>query len=375
MKNYFLLFSILISILSCSKHPADNTIRPLETSSGDFMAKVSRTAPLSSVNEALLDEVYMFEYYQDRFYALDEREHCVHIFNADGSLIRKIIRGKGPGELLNPVGISCYQNKLIITDWPQVKFFSTEGKFLESKKIPDGCFATCVTHLPNGNFLTYGMSPDCSKEIKADFESNQFYYFHVLDSTLSTEILPLVPLSMFCGGMERGRSFCFYKDHYLLSEAVGNHLVIFDGEKVTGSYTIDFGKFTFREEELKKDRGFFFGLINDGTRYGFIDKINETRDLISFRFERKGIDTPMARTVTVYSKKTGKTADFTEVLKASGIPEVEVMNSHDNELICLFQPSDFSGEQLNQFKKEGLIGDEVKMDSNPVVLFIEVKER
>jgi len=180
---------------------------------------------------------------------------------------------------------------------------------------------------------------------------------------------------MFCGGMERGRSFCFYKDHYLLSEAVGNHLVIFDGEKITGSYLIDFGKFTFHADELKTDKFNFFNLISDGTRYGFIDKINETQDLITFRYERKGVDTALDRPVILYSKKSGKTGDFAEVLKASGIPEVEVMNAHDNEFICLFQPSDFSEEQLNQFKKERLIGGEVKMDSNPVVMFIEVKER
>lgn len=375
MKRNLFLFSLLLFSVSCTQHPADHVIRPLETSSGDFTAKMTRSVPLSSVNDALIDHIYMLEYYQNRFYTLDEGEYLVLIFNPDGSLAKRINRGKGPGELLNPAGISCVRDKLIITDQRQLKFYSPEGNYLETTKLPAGCWAYCVTYLPNGNVLTYGWSPDFSKEFKADLLSNQLYHFHVIDSTLTSEILPLVPTFMEWGGMETGKSFSFYHDHYLLAEAAGNHLLIFDGEKVTGSWLIDFGKYTFLEQELKTDKYNYLKMIGDGTRYGFIDKINETRDLISFRFQRKGIDKPMASSVIFYSKKSGKTGDFAEVLKTSGIPEVEVMNTHDNEFICLFKPSDFSEEQLIQFKKEGLIGDEVKIQSNPVVLFIQIKER
>jgi hypothetical protein len=375
MKNNLFLFSLLVLFASCTQHPADNTIRPLETSSGDFNAKVTRSVPLSSVKEALIDKIYMLEYYQDRFYTLDEGEYLVLIFNPDGSLAKRINRGKGPGELLNPAGISCVRNKLIITDRREIKFYSPDGNYLVTKTLPSGCWAYCVTYLPNGNVMTYGWSPDFSKELKTDLLSNQLYHYHVIDSTLTSEILPLVPTFMEWGGMETGKSFSYYDDHYLLAEAAGNHLLVFDGEKVTGSYPIDFGKYTFTEQELKTDKYNYMKLIGEGTRFGLIDRLNETRDLISFRFAHKGADKTMARTVTVYSKKTGKTADFAEVLKVSGIPDVEVMNTHDDEFICLFQPSDFSEEQLNQFKKEGLIGAGVAMDSNPVVMFVKVKER
>jgi hypothetical protein len=279
MNKHLLLFSLLLFTLSCTQHPADNTIRPLETSSGDFTAKVTRSVPLSSVKDALIDRIYMLEYYQDRFYTLDEGEYLVLIFNPDGSLAKRISRGKGQGELLNPAGISCVRDQLIITDRREIKFYSPEGNYLETKKLPAGCFATCVTYLPNGNVMTYGMSPDFSKEVKADYGSNQFYYFHVIDSTLTSEILPLVPLNMECGGMETGKSFSFYGDHYLLAEAIGNHLLVFDGEKVTGSYLIDFGKFTFRQDELKTDKYNYTKLIVEGSRYGFVDKINETQNL------------------------------------------------------------------------------------------------
>ena len=93
MKNHLLLFCIFISIFSCTKHPADNTIRPLETTSGGFTAKVTRSVPLSSVKDALIDRIYMLEYYQNRFYTLDEGEYLVLIFNPDGSLANRINRG------------------------------------------------------------------------------------------------------------------------------------------------------------------------------------------------------------------------------------------------------------------------------------------
>ncbi|MFA6126160.1 MAG: 6-bladed beta-propeller [Bacteroidales bacterium] len=375
MRNLVLLPILLLSFLSCTKHPKDNIIRPLRTTSGDFTAKATKSVQLSTINEVLIDDIYMIEYYLDRIYVFDQGEKCLLIFTSEGNLIKKLIRGKGPGELMDPMGISCYQNRLIITDRNLIKYYSLEGEFVQYKKLPRGCFATCVTSLPNGNFLTYGMSPDFSKELKADYRSNQFYYYHILDSTLTKEILPIVTLSMECGGMERGKPFHFYKNHYLLAEGIGNHLLIFNGENVVDTYTIDFEGFTFNDEDLKKTKYAYLDLINAGSRYGFIDKVNETKDLITFRYWRKGTEQPILKPTILYSKRSAKTADFSEVLKSVGIPEVELMNTRDDDFICLLQPSDFTEEQLNQFKKQGLINTSVTPDSNPVVIFITVKER
>ncbi|MFA6125957.1 MAG: hypothetical protein WC699_01515 [Bacteroidales bacterium] len=117
--------------------------------------------------------------------------------------------------------------------------------------------------------------------------------------------------------------------------------------------------------------------------------MNETKNLITFRYERKGNKelsqwsnfkvegayVPLLRPTILYSKRSAKTADFSEVLKSSGIPEVELMNTHDDDFLCLLQPSDFTEEQLDEFKKLGLINNTVTTDSNPVVIFITVTER
>jgi hypothetical protein len=375
MKSYLLLPALLSVLLSCAREPATNIIRPLETSSDNFTAAVTKSVSLSHGSNVLIDDIYMIEYYKDRIYVFDQGEKSLLIFTSDGNLINKLIRGKGPGELMDPEGFSCSQNRLIITDWNLLKYYSLEGGFLQNKKLPSGCFATCVTCLPNGNFLTYGMSPDFSKELKSDYLSNQFYYFHILDSTLTKEILPFVPLSMECGGMERGKSYHFYKNHYLLAEGIGNHLLIFNGENVVSTYTIDFDRFTFNDEDLKNTKFAYLDLIKAGSRCGFIDKVNETKDLITFRYCRKGTEHPLLKPTILYSKKSAKTADFSEVLKSSGIPEVELMNTRGDEFLCLFHPSDFSEEQLQLFKKQGLIGSEVTIDSNPVVIFIKVNEK
>ena len=388
MKSYILMPIFLVGFLYCTREPVDKTIRPLQTSSSSFTAKVSHSVVLSPIDGVALDWIYMFELHADRFYLFDLRGKFVLIYNKNGTFVNKVNSGNGLGELLHPQGFSFAKDTLIVSEANALKYYSLSGKFLEEKKLPKGLFASCVTPLPNGNWLTYGMSPDISKEIQEDYLTNQFYYFHMLDPTLSKEILPLVPLSMECGGMETGKAFHFYKDHYLLSEGVGNHLVVFDGKRVTGTYTIDFEEFTFRDEELRNNKIDFTDLIFKGERYGLIDMVNETRNLLTLRYLRKGKEkppqwsnfkiegafTPTIKVTVLYSKRTGKTADFSEVLKSSGIPEMALMNTTGNEFLCLFEPSDFSEEKIQDFKNQGLISNTVTNKSFPIVFFIKITE-
>ena len=46
----------------------------------------------------------------------------------------------------------------------------------------------------------------------------------------------------------------------------------------------------------------------------------------------------------------------------------------EREFICLLEPGDYSPEQLDEFKKQGIIGPGVTIESNPVLILIEVKD-
>ena len=367
--------AFLVLLFACSPPtPSRRIINPLATQSEGFTASVVRSIPIILDNQIFIETIDGIDYYRGHYYLQDVGGRCITILDDEGRFIRQISRGKGPGELQASSGLGFAAEHLIVTDMNQLKMYSPDGLYMYSITLPPKLWAYEVTQLPNGNYLTYGMGLDIRQEIKDDYLSNQFYYFHLIDSTLTQEIHSMVPLSMEVGGMEREKAYCGYKDHYLLAEYIDNQILVFDGDTITGAYTVDFGKYTFSKQEMSTDKFNYLGLIGDGSRFGMIDNICETRDFISFRYQRKGSGRPIDRPEIIYSKKSGRTGDIRDILKNSGIPLMRLMNTQEDQYIFLLEPSDFGDDQLKQFRTEGLIGKEITIESNPVMVLVKFRE-
>jgi hypothetical protein len=374
MKAFYWILILGIVISSCTPEPSGKIIKPLELSNHDFSVRVNWSILLSPDGKYLIDQVDGVDFYKGRIYVNDWGARTVDIYKKDGIHVKTIKKGKGPGELSRSCGIGFTETELIVTDSPYFKFYSLDGEYRSQKKMPPMFFAYEIDGLPNGNYLTHGMSPDISQKLDSDFLSNKLYYFHVLDSTLTKEVTPLVPLYGEYGGVESDKASSFYDDHYLIAEVFENHLLVFDGETVIDRYTIDFGKLTFTKEDLEGDKWAYFTMLGEGTRLGHIDKLFETKDFISFRYQSKGKGSGLSRHQIIYSKRKNKSADFRDLLALSGIPDIEIVECTEREFICLLEPGNYSPEQLNEFKKQGIIGSEVTIESNPVLLTIEVKD-
>jgi hypothetical protein len=374
MKNILVIMSLTCLFLSCSTGPTANVIRPLETSSGEFTARVVSSVLLAPNGEVLLDVPAGIEFYRDRFYTQDIYGKRICIFGSDGRLIRIISKGKGPGELAMSAGFGFGPDELLVTDGPWIKSFTLDGNYQTMRKLPPKCWAYEINRLPNGNYLTYGMSLDFTQEVLGDYFTNPFYYYQVIDSALTHPVLKMAPLTGDYGGLEREKAYSFFDGHYLLSDAISNQLRVFDGEKVVTSYQVDFGKFSFIADDLKKDKFGYLAMIGEGSRCGFIDNISENAGFISFRFERKGPEN-VRRTQVVWSKKSGKTGDLSEIYKASGLPETEMVNADGKVFITMLLPSNFTVEELGELNERGIIPSGVTPDSNPVLLFVKIDER
>ena len=374
MKTFYWILILGMLMSSCTPKPSGKIIKPLELSNKDFSAGVSRSIILSPDGKHIIDQVNGVDFYKDRIYVNDWGSRTVDIYTEDGIHIKTINKGKGPGELSSSCGIGFTETELIVTDFPYFKFYSLDGNYNSQKKMPPMFFAYEIDGLPNGNFLTHGMAPNIGQELKSDFLSNKMYYFHILDSTLTKEISPLVPLYGEYGGLESDKASSFYDHRYLIAEVFENHLLIFDGEAVIDRYTIDFGKLTFKKEDLEEDKWKYFTMIGDGIRLGHIDNLFETKDYISFRYQSRGKVSGMLRHQIIYSKRKDKTTNFGDLLTLAGIPDLELVESLDKEFVCLFEPGNYSEEELFEFQKKGIIKPGVTIESNPILIFIEVRD-
>ena len=372
MKNFLVFMALAGLVLSCSTKPTANVIRPLETSSADFKAHVVKSVLLAPKGEVLLDVPEGIEFYRDRFYTQDIYGKRICIFGADGNLIRILNKGKGPGELAMSAGFGFGPDELLVTDGPWIKTFTLDGEYQKMKKLPPKCWSYETNRLANGNYLTYGMSLDFTQEVLGDYFANPFFYYQVIDSSLTRPVLKMAPLTGDYGGMEREKAYAFFDGHYLLSDGLGNQLLVFDGEKVVSSYQIDFGKYGFTAEDLKKDKFGYLAMIADGSRYGLIDNVCETDGLIAFRYQRKGIGGTQKIQV-VWSKKSGKAGDLADILKASGIPEVLLVSAERKSFIAMLLPSNFTQVELGELNKQGIIPSGVTPDSNPVLIFLKIE--
>jgi hypothetical protein len=88
-----------------------------------------------------------------RIYALDRKESCVKVFDADGRHLRTIGQpGQGPGDLNQPIFVYFLRNELLVTQYERLSFFSPDGDLLRTvpmvKETPTR--ARCNSH---GNII------------------------------------------------------------------------------------------------------------------------------------------------------------------------------------------------------------------------------
>jgi len=86
----------------------------------------SRAVAFSDISHLTADD-------QGRIYALDRKESCVQVFDADGRHLRTIGQpGQGPGDLNEPIFVYFLRGELLVTQYERLSFFSPAGDLLRT---------------------------------------------------------------------------------------------------------------------------------------------------------------------------------------------------------------------------------------------------
>lgn len=370
MKPSTILFYLTLFLCSCSpiEDTVTKTIFPLENMNMAFYATIDSSVRLSNNDDVYISTVNGLQYYKGKFYIFDlQQNSSLFIFDKLGNLINKTKHGKGPGELNSPTGFTISQDRILINDWPNLKYFGLDGNYIKMIEFPNGFYSNSLLEISDQKFISYGCTP-CRSELSNDTDS--LFQYHVVSQNLKKEFLCIQPLNGFeWSAMNFARPFCRFNNHFLLLTPPGNEILVFDGKASTHSYKVDFGSKTFTDQDFDKGIRYFSQMLYEDKKYGYIDHITETNMFITFSYNGSGAK----RKYIIYSKKGEFTGLFSKILKKSKLPECYPLSTNKEGFICALYPSDYSESELTKMKSDRLIESDITVYSNPILLFITVK--
>ena len=304
---YLLFITILVS---CSNKDNSIVIHPLDSDNDSFSIRVINTIQLSKQSKALIGSIDKLLLYKNNLYVLDKKKiSSLLIFNLEGTLVKRIPRGKGPGELVDVENFAIINEKLVISDQFQMKHYSLNGQFDYSIKLPEGWFAWSILGIENNKVLIHG-----SASLENSIHPTEFAKYHIVDDKFSKCFHSYYSINKDFLPFLENQPASYYNGSFLFSGRPYNYIYELDGTDFKKKYFVDFGDFNFSESDINKGRENFTRLYKSGQRFGLLDNIIENQSLIHFIYGawsgEKGHAVPI-----IYSKEHNKAARFNDILK------------------------------------------------------------
>ena len=143
-RQYSLLVIILAGIVlpSCNTRDQSSSIDLKENQSVSVFDVFSdvQVIKLETTENNLITDIRKIEYYNSRYYILDERSQQIFCFDEEGSFVFKInSQGRGQGEYhyITDIAIDRKNNQLVVLDpvVQRVHFFNLQGNYLISSDV------------------------------------------------------------------------------------------------------------------------------------------------------------------------------------------------------------------------------------------------
>ncbi|MBL7086825.1 MAG: 6-bladed beta-propeller [Candidatus Cloacimonetes bacterium] len=110
-------------------------------------------------NENNLMDITDYSVHNDEIYVLDNDEGKIFHYNVKGKLLNTFgNKGKGPGEFILPMNISCLKDRIVIFDYDKRSIieYSNDGNFIKEWIIgKDNCIQRRLILTQNGKIIGY----------------------------------------------------------------------------------------------------------------------------------------------------------------------------------------------------------------------------
>lgn len=270
MKNYLLILFISSLLLGCSRrqHNMDclTLAVNLEQSSLKYedVFSYAEVIPLETTDSSLVAHIFEVNEYKGNFYIYDIRSVKAFVFDRKGKFRCQLGRkGQGPGEYSWLASISIdKENDLIHLVEPLGRFhnYSLSGKYIDSKKYPDGNDYQNLHHFDD--YMASWSIPSSSK-------SDCIIIFN-------PETMEIV--NSYCKGtyLLKSGDFYTYNDELFHYEKLEPFRRVYKVSKdsLTLLYQWDFGNdnfdmydldLTYKDENYEKEYDLFWKYMKDGT--------------------------------------------------------------------------------------------------------------
>lgn len=371
------LLTLILLVTGCSQRKDYNepTVIDVNTQGGaKFKAKVHRITDIETSDSSLVGQVTKLIYYKGNIYLFDIlHKRTVTCFSNEGDYKYSIPHGKGPGEVISPEDFALHNDKLLINDRGFIKEYDyNSGKYLGDKYLPN-LFIKKITVLDSGNFLSFSFSPKQKDIIKAtskDELKNKLVLYKIVNPESQLEVSAFLKGDFDFSLVSPNKPVSEYNNKYLLLNPPASDIYEFDGKELKIKYHIDFGEYSFSNNELDRGIDYYISSIQEQNRYGFIDNINETEDFVLFSFI-KDVGKP---TFCLYSKKSKQSALFESILKSNNLPNLSPLFTYDNYIICILNPSELSKQELYVLNNNYNLSRSIDIMSNPLIVLLNINE-
>ncbi|MDZ7739612.1 MAG: 6-bladed beta-propeller [Bacteroidales bacterium] len=331
---------------------------------------------LETTGENLISSVDYLEVSKNKIY-VTSRSNC-YVFSRGGNFLRKVYnKGRGPGELQSPRGLTILgtTGKFSVYDNRSKFIAEFSDSFEMEKRIYPGLnYVSDLYWINNGKYLLYSYLPQPNSE--KDTLCNYCIYEFDPDTKKARGILKM-PNNYESLNIEYHTTFSKFKLRYFVRLTLNNNVFEYnDSGLMLPRYAVDFGKYNAPEELLNGK------LINVRILFGRI-KEGKFCVLVDFQ-ELEGhyiviYDKYPDRYTTIISKGNGSQVRHSFRNEDDVLSRATPFFEHDGYMIASLQPSSFlkkykviAKSTLSDYEKNiyAEIADGLNESDNPVLLFL-----
>lgn len=283
----FLLFTATVcSIFSCNSSKMDSNTeiifvdvdKAIEGSRKNIglQVEINSIIHLHHEDEALVGRIEKVKYLNGKYYVLDKyNAKTLFLFDSDGSFLKKINLGKGPGELNRIQDFIVEDEQIVI--WDEVgklMRYNFDLDFLSEKKMP-GLFIRSFDRI--NDTLILAQTLEGIATIK-DHVYNYYVYSNDFDTVIDKHFPLHFSFISFGGGYNVISS---YNSRVLFNCNVDNNIYQITNDNITVPYKIDFGKYNLLTKEVEMGMDFIVNLDRKNQRIINIVNIFENKDFLS----------------------------------------------------------------------------------------------
>lgn len=334
-----------------------------------------KIVPLETAESSFVGEIEQLVFGNQYLYLLDRINNNVLIFDINGTFVRTLTRGSGPGEVDRVIDImyNKYDNHLYIYQHFGINVYSEDGSFLEYKS-----FLSLVTDLMptnDGGYLAVasemqnGTGKYCFYEIDSVFEIKRFL---IVDPIFK----PQWGISHYIQYSPDNNQ------ELLISRPFDNRIYSYHSEdnSIHIKYKFDLGSKDLDCSSMSNsiDYETLFKLLEDNSKCSFSGSFFETDNYVCAYFKKGAIYI----SEIFFNKQTNK-------IRGGYSRAVDIPNSgfvegvYDNYFVKVLTPESFCNDSvfMSRIKNSSLITSEDKekilsssFEDNPLLVFFKLKD-